>query len=321
MVEFRKTLSFCNLHDLGCCGPLWTFDNKQKERRNVRARLDRDVASDSRMSMFPDSKVTNIVSTRSDHLPILLEIEKHPKSNRQPELPRYERMWEREPSLPAAIEGAWTGSPPCSSLGDLMSKLKNTRSHLKEWSEQNFGNVAKSIKKLSKKISSLWKRPISEVREFAVRVCSKELEELLHREEMMWRQRSRINWLNEGDRNTKYFHKKASWRQTKNRIKRISGANGNWTDDPAAIEDLATEFFKKLHTKDKEVAPDDLINLLHTPISKEMNAGLCKEFSDEEIGDALFQIGPLKAPRPDGMPGRFFPKELGHCERRGGCSG
>jgi hypothetical protein len=49
-----------------------------------------------------------------------------------------------------------------------------------------------------------------------------------------------------------------------------------------------------------------LINLLHTPISKEMNAGLCKEFSDEEIGDALFQIGPLKAPRPDGMPRLFF---------------
>jgi hypothetical protein len=37
-----------------------------------------------------------------------------------------------------------------------------------------------------------------------------------------------------------------------------------------------------------------------------MNAGLCKEFSDEEIGDALFQIGPLKAPRPDGMPRLFF---------------
>jgi len=31
-----------------------------------------------------------------------------------------------------------------------------------------------------------------------------------------------------------------------------------------------------------------------------------RNFSDEEIGDALFQIGPLKAPGPDGFPARFF---------------
>jgi hypothetical protein len=38
---------------------------------------------------------------------------------------------------------------------------------------------------------------------------------------------------------------------------------------------------------------------------------LCSEFSDREIGDALFQIGPLKAPGPDGMPGRFFQRNWG----------
>jgi hypothetical protein len=39
---------------------------------------------------------------------------------------------------------------------------------------------------------------------------------------------------------------------------------------------------------------------------EEMNAALCKDFSNEEISDALFQIGPLKVLGPDGMPGRFF---------------
>jgi hypothetical protein len=32
----------------------------------------------------------------------------------------------------------------------------------------------------------------------------------------------------------------------------------------------------------------------------------CKDFSTEEIGDALFQMGPLKAPGPDGFPACFF---------------
>jgi hypothetical protein len=37
-----------------------------------------------------------------------------------------------------------------------------------------------------------------------------------------------------------------------------------------------------------------------------MNETLTKEFSDTEIADALFQIGPLKAPGPDGFHARFF---------------
>jgi hypothetical protein len=37
-----------------------------------------------------------------------------------------------------------------------------------------------------------------------------------------------------------------------------------------------------------------------------MNDNLCKDFSDEEISDALFQIGPLKAPGVDGFHARFY---------------
>jgi hypothetical protein len=37
-----------------------------------------------------------------------------------------------------------------------------------------------------------------------------------------------------------------------------------------------------------------------------MNDDLCKEFSEEEISNALFQIGPLKVPGADGFPARFF---------------
>ena len=37
-----------------------------------------------------------------------------------------------------------------------------------------------------------------------------------------------------------------------------------------------------------------------------MNARPCAEFTKKEIADALFQIGPLKAPGPDGFPARFF---------------
>lgn len=41
-------------------------------------------------------------------------------------------------------------------------------------------------------------------------------------------------------------------------------------------------------------------------MTPETNYRLCAEFSDKEIADALFQIGPLKAPGLGGFPARFF---------------
>jgi hypothetical protein len=41
-------------------------------------------------------------------------------------------------------------------------------------------------------------------------------------------------------------------------------------------------------------------------VTREMNNVPIAEFTEEEIGDALFQIGPLKAPGSDGLHARFF---------------
>jgi exonuclease III len=76
MMDFREILSKCDLHDLGFSGLPWTYDNKQKGEKNVRVQLDRAVASSDWKQSFPGARVQHIVSSRSDHSPILLEIDK-----------------------------------------------------------------------------------------------------------------------------------------------------------------------------------------------------------------------------------------------------
>lgn len=44
-------------------------------------------------------------------------------------------------------------------------------------------------------------------------LLSKQLDSALKQNEIYWHQRLRINWLNYGDRNTTYFHKKATLRK------------------------------------------------------------------------------------------------------------
>jgi hypothetical protein len=69
---------------------------------------------------------------------------------------------------------------------------------------------------------------------------------------------------------------------------------------------LVTEYFAELFHADASLCSDPVINLINTRVTDQMNDGLCADFSDKEIADALFQIGPLKAPGPDGFPARFF---------------
>jgi hypothetical protein len=139
-------------------------------------------------------------------------------------------------------------------------------------------------------------------------------------DELMWLQRSRVAWLKERDHNKKYFHRKAAHRAKKNIIKLKT-----------EMEGMAWEFFKSLYMTYGNVSPEDLLQTFKLCISEDDNQGLCKPFSYNEISDALFQIGPLKAYGPDGFPGRFFQRnwsimkpdiirgvknfETSHCDR------
>jgi hypothetical protein len=61
-----------------------------------------------------------------------------------------------------------------------------------------------------------------------------------------------------------------------------------------------------LYTAYASVEPGPLLQLFQPIVTEEMNNALCQDFSDEEIGDALFQMGPIKASGPDQFPARFF---------------
>ena len=74
---------------------------------------------------------------------------------------------------------------------------------------------------------------------------------------------------------------------------------------------MTVSYFKSVYTRDPSLVPDPIISLFENQVTEEMNTQLCRDFCEEEISAALFQIGPLKAAGPDGLPARFYQRNWG----------
>ena len=107
----------------------------------------------------------------------------------------------------------------------LFEKIKRCRMDLVVWGRNTFGNTRDRINAKQGELEDLmltgYKENLDSIHE-----VKKEISELMHHEEVFWRQRSRSIWLPAGDKNTKFFHQRASQRRRKNTIEGLYDAGG-----------------------------------------------------------------------------------------------
>ncbi|XP_039057622.1 uncharacterized protein LOC120200992 [Hibiscus syriacus] len=76
------------------------------------------------------------------------------------------------------------------------------------------------------RIDNLLSRPLSTAEMLEIAKLKSEINHPMSIEEVYWHQRSQSNWLQNSDRNTPYFHARASRRRRKNFVRRIYNDDG-----------------------------------------------------------------------------------------------
>lgn len=113
----------------------------------MRARLDRGVASPEWCGLFPQAYVQHIVTSRSDHFPLLLSLDHETTSSGNNRPFRYEMTWERVQSLEAMVKDSWGSVENAKTLADVARKLGQVQKSLTTWAKKDFGSIQWNIKK------------------------------------------------------------------------------------------------------------------------------------------------------------------------------
>ena len=137
-----------------------------------------------------------------------------------------------------------------------MRKLQFVKAKLKEWNKASFGELnerKKSILIDLANFDTLEQEGGLSPELLVQRALRKgELEELILREEIHWRQKVRVKWVKEGDCNSNFFHKVANGRRNRKYIKALENERSLVFNNSENIKEEILRYFEKLYTSPSE---------------------------------------------------------------------
>ncbi|KAK8606369.1 hypothetical protein V6N13_030652 [Hibiscus sabdariffa] len=289
---FQNLLFDYGLRDMGYQGPAYTWS-----RGSAYVRLDRFIYNSYYDKTYPESIVHHLLRMRSDHRPILLTIGR-PSCNHRPSPFRYFSAWQSHADFSRMVADNWVVKSSMSVTLQSFVKAADT------WNKTIFGYVGTKKRMLMARLRGIQKSLCCHPSRFLRRLESEllvDLEHLLDQEELLWRQKSRSDWISLGDRNTRYFHRRALCRKQRNKITALKISDGSWCDNDDTLMSEAVGFFKTLF--EDNGSPEDVFLIRNSFPQLSSDALCCLDSvpSRDEIHGALMEMAPLKSPGWDGF--------------------
>ncbi|WOL04633.1 hypothetical protein Cni_G13355 [Canna indica] len=126
-----------------------------------------------------------------------------------------------------------------------------------------------------------------------------------------WWTKARTTWLEENDKITKFFHNRAKYKKSRNYVSQISVNDKPVSDHSLIVKEFA-KWYKNLWKKEGSTNACNVWDYAESLNWKRLNrhekTNLSKEFSGEEIWNAVNSLGRGKSPGPDGFNVEFYIK-------------
>lgn len=152
----------------------------------------------------------------------------------------------------------WTQADVSGFAGYRICKnLQILKVNIKRWNKEVFGCIEESREALSKVVENIDKKgeqqELSPEEVSARQQAVGKIWDLNRWEEISWRQIYRVNWLKEGDKNTKFFHRMANVRSIVNFLRRIRRDGRSL--ETLEIKNEVVHLFEELYKGENVVRP------------------------------------------------------------------
>lgn len=292
--------------------PTWT--NGRVDKAYIAKRIDRFLLHISildKMGM-PCSFVENILV--SDHRLVLLSWPG--KQFRKGYSFKFDRILLQDPAFNEHIINAWNELKSRDKLlhfPTFREKMDEIRKIVKKGQIQKRQKDKRELQVIQQELDSPMQSTDYVSRSLEMKCRLKELEKkkfkLMQEEEALWRLKSGALWIQEGDKNTKFFHDYANARRIKNSIWKIKDNNGEYVVSQDGILKQAVCFFKEHYSRAKDIAFRDIlwgIDLIPKMFDDERNEALFQPITEKELLGVMMSFKKDKSPGPDGWTIEFM---------------
>ncbi|XP_019252907.1 PREDICTED: uncharacterized protein LOC109231725 [Nicotiana attenuata] len=245
-------ITTCNLSDLGFQGSIYSWWNGRGGKDCIFKRLDRCLGNPEFQQLCPNTVITHLSKIGYDHSPMLITCNAD-------ELPikkafKFLNFWTKHDSFIDVVRENWKTDFMGDPFFMFNQKLKRLKKALTAWSRATYGDIFKKIASLEEVVlaheAEFEKNPTFQNRVRLQKVQA-ELIRYLALEEEFWKQKAGMNWFQDGDRNTKFFHAQVNGRRKRLQLRRVQNNAGIWLENTADMADEANAELVKLPTREE----------------------------------------------------------------------